>query len=142
MKRLLILVISAIIVGCGSCEVKKDQKITEPIREPLTCDSNEGYEYYCYSDAECMEYVRGYSAIVKQRFIAQQDGWFIESGPVQVIHVNLFFDHLSMKLIGRMEAEEKNGRVFLKYWGIICDIELNELTSFYKEGYSNADISK
>jgi hypothetical protein len=141
MKRLLISVVSAIVL-LGSTAVLADTSKTFDDGVTLTCKDTNAYEYVCYSDAECQEFLSGYAAVVKERFMAQRHGWFKQESPIQVIHVNLFAEHTGLYLIGRMEAENKEGKVFLKYWGIVCDIELNVGTSFYKEGFSNAKITQ
>lgn len=133
MKRWLIIAISALSIGCASVQA-------QPTKVEVPCDSTEGYEYYCYSNGECQEFLLGYAAIVKKRFVDQQFGWFLKNGPVQIIHVNLFMDHISTKLVGRMEAELVDNRIYLKYWGTFCDVELNVINSFYKEGFSKATI--
>lgn len=133
MKRLLTVVISALILF-GSSIVLAEQSKTFDDGVTLSCTDTNVYEYVCYSDKECKEYMTGYAAILKQRYVAQESGWFIKEGKNQLIHVNLFAEHTGLYLIGRMEAERRDNRIFLKYWGIVCDIELNIGHSFYKEG--------
>jgi hypothetical protein len=138
-KRLLLVVLCALSISCApavtvATEAPPSEDMTFPDGTWLSCTVQEGYEYYCYSDKECQAYLSGYAAIVKERFVAQQRGWFIDNGPVQVIHVNLFAEHTGLLLVGRMEAEAKDGRIFLKYWGIICGLDLTIEHSFYKEG--------
>ena len=140
MKRLLIIAISALAISCAT--VQAEPTALPKSKADLTCDSTEGYEYYCYSDAECKEFYKGYAAIVKRRFTDQQFGWFLKSGPKQVVHVNLFHDHTGYKLIGEMVAEIRDNRIYIVYDGIICDLELNEVHSFHQEGFSNAIIKK
>ncbi len=133
MKRLLITVISALVL-LGSSTVSAETSKTFDNGVTLSCTDTSAYEYVCYSDSECKTFLKGYASVVKERFVAQSSGWFKQDSPVQVIHINLFAEHTGLYLVGRMEAERKENQIYLKYWGIICDIELNLGSSFFVEG--------
>lgn len=117
--------------GCASLATRP-----EP-HEILSCSTPEGYEYYCYNDAQCREYLKGYAAVVRERFYAQKHGFFVQDNdPVQVVHINLFFNHLSFSVVGRIEAElNPNQTVHIKVWTIACDLEQN----IVEEGYDEYD---
>jgi hypothetical protein len=89
------------------------------------CENPAGYEYICRSYGECKQYLNGYAAVVKERFMAQEDGWFIEDGDVQRVDINLFYDHENIYLIGYIEATRHGKRVWMDVSTWVCDIELN-----------------
>jgi len=104
--------------------------------EILSCESPEGYEYICYSDEECAEYFAAYSAVITERYEGQKHGFYTDTGDYQVVHMNLFVDHKSYSIIGRFECQkQKDGRIYVKVWTIICDIEQNLINEGYSEGY-------
>lgn len=118
--------------SCASIPVKSVPKASEI----LSCDNPEGYEYICYSDKECTEYFKAYSAVITERYEGQKYGFYTDTGDYQVVHMNLFLDHKSYSMIGRYECQrQKDGRIFIKVWTITCDLEGNLINEGYKEGY-------
>jgi hypothetical protein len=89
------------------------------------CQNPIGYEYICYSGDECREYLSGYAAMMKERFVAQDEGWFIVDGDTQRIDINLFYDHEGIYIIGYMVGTRHDKRVWIDVTTWACDIELN-----------------
>ncbi len=111
----------------SSCIPKPTQQ-----KQLFDCQQPEGIEYTCYSDEECFEYFKGYSAIVKHRFHIPQ--WYPEK--TQTIHINVFADHLSVYLIGKITAtRQSDNRIFQVVQTETYDLECNLLEEGYKEGY-------
>jgi hypothetical protein len=106
--------------------------LTACVSKPLTqfnCDIPEGINYECYSDEECSEYFKGYSAIVKDRFQSYPE-------TTQTIYINVWADHLQVSLLGKIEAtKQPDDRIYQKVWTETYDIECNLLEKGYKEGY-------
>jgi hypothetical protein len=89
------------------------------------CSDTVGWEYVCHDTKECRAYLSGYAAMMKERFYSQKDGWFVENGDTQTIHMNLFYDHLSIYIMGKMVGTRHNDRVWIDVTTWACDIELN-----------------
>lgn len=118
-KNYLLYLLTVIILGCA----------TVP---QFNCNIPEGIEYICYSDSECTEYIKGYSAVLSHRF---KSGWY-QKEEVQIIHINLFADHTGVQLLGKIEAEQhEDGRIYVKVWTETYDLECNLLEKSYDEGY-------
>jgi hypothetical protein len=95
----------------------------------------EGRSYECYSDKECSGYLNGYPKVLLERFSDRDKwGWYPES--VQTIHYNLWADHKDLLLLGKIEAErQEDGKVYMKVWTEVYDLECNLLNQGYDEGY-------
>ncbi len=110
----------------SSCIPKPTQQ------QQFNCENPEGIEYICYSDKECLEYFRGYSAVVEHRFHIPQ--WYPEK--TQTVHINIFVDHLSVYLIGKITAtRQSDNRIYQVVQTETYDLECNLLEEGYKEGY-------
>ena len=96
--------------------------------EIVDCNNPQGYEYICYNDAECSEYLSGYSAVFTMK-VEQHH----EKHPV--IWMNLYYDHKDLYLYGKIEGELRNGKWFMKMWTAIYDSECNLLKEDYNEGF-------
>ena len=51
-------------LGCASTQV---QGITASDKTEFDCKTPDGREYWCYSDEECLNYMKGYAVILKHR---------------------------------------------------------------------------
>jgi hypothetical protein len=89
------------------------------------CENPAGYEYTCYNFDECKQYLNGYAAVVKERFVAQKDGWFIEDGDTQRVDINLYYEFEGIYMIGYIEATRHGKRVWMDVSTWVCDLELN-----------------
>jgi hypothetical protein len=105
---------------------------TPPVKQEVikskpadVCQNPIGYEYICYNSAECRQYLSGYAAIMKERFMAQEDGWFIVDGDTQRVDINLFYDHEGIYIIGYMVGTRHGKRVWIDVTTWACDVELN-----------------
>lgn len=127
MRKTLMVLLSLFIIGCAS--------LPRP-SEILDCDVPAGREYVCYSDKECSEYLEGYSAIMTMKTCDFGDcnGWG-QGEEHPVVYLNLFYDHKSRLLLGRWEAEEREGRWYIKAWIAVYDMECNLLYEDYSEGF-------
>ena len=73
----------------------------------------------------------GYSAVVSHRY---KSGWWTDN--IQTVHINLWADHTSIQLLGKIVAEKKeDGRIYVKVWTEAYDLECNLLNKGYDEGY-------
>lgn len=88
----------------------------------------------CYSKSECLEWLRAYGSMVRYKFESQKDGWWKDE-KIMVVHINLFLDHISTYMIGRIEGERKDGKIWQKMWLMTCDMELNPIEETYSEGW-------
>lgn len=98
----------------------------------FNCNLPEGKEYTCYTDKECSEYMKGYSSVVTHRMV-DPDGWYPEK--IQVVHINLWVDHKNFQILGKIVAERREGKDYIKVWTETYDIECNLLDKGYDEGY-------
>ena len=131
MKRLLLVVISALLVSCASLPFTTTRP--EP-HDLLSCEQPEGYEYVCYDRSECENYMEGYWYVVYERFNSQQNGWFLDNGPVQIVYMNLFIDEYGYTMLGRIDAEMNEDRtVHVKMWTMACDLENQIIGEWYDE---------
>jgi hypothetical protein len=122
MKKLMFIILF-FLVSCMSYQAPPvKQEVTRPA---AVCENPEGYEYICYNGGECRQYLSGYAAIMKERFMAQEDGWFIIDGDVQRVDINLFYDHEGIYIIGYMIGTRHGDRVWIDVTTWACDIELN-----------------
>jgi len=107
----------------------------------LNCLAPEGTEYVCYSDEECIEYLKGYSAVFSMKVAKPGDCYGLGQGETHpVVHMNLYYDHKGLTLIGRIEGEKrehpKGGkRWYMQMWTIVCDDNGNILNEEYSEGF-------
>ncbi len=98
----------------------------------FNCEAPEGIEYTCYSDEECTEFFKGYSAIIKHRF--HNPKWYAHD--TQTVHINIFADHLSMYLIGKITAIRlPNKKIHQKVQTETYDLECNLIEEGQLEGY-------
>ncbi|MHC4422229.1 MAG: hypothetical protein ACYS1E_16750 [Planctomycetota bacterium] len=95
------------------------------IPDNTLCQNPPGWEYVCYSTEECRQYLNGYAAMMKGRYVDQKDGWFIEDGDRQKVDINLFYDHEGIYIIGYIIGTREGDRVWLQVTTWTCDIELN-----------------
>jgi hypothetical protein len=104
-------------------------------RPQFNCEIPEGRSYDCYSDEQCKEFMSGYSCMISHRYEMQDKyGWF--PGSHQEIYVNLWCDHKDMLILGKIETDRKeDGRIYMKMWTEVYDLNCNLLDSGYKEGY-------
>ncbi len=124
----------------------------EPIPRPariLSCENPLAEKkYVCFSDEECLEYWKGYSAVFMMRTAKKGNGFLglgqAETNPV--IHMHLYYAHNKMTMIGRIEGElrehpEGGERWYQKMWTIVCGDEggpvLNET---YTEGFRTSKV--
>lgn len=122
MKKLLMLGVF-LLVSCMSYHAPGR---VEP--DEINCKHPKGWEYICYNSAECLSYMRGYGAMMKERFMAQEHGWFVKGNPdVQTIYVNLFFDHKGFSIIGKHVGTRHNDRVWIETSTMVCDIMGEEI---------------
>lgn len=99
----------------------------------LRCDRPEAYEKVCYNDAECIDYLRGYSAVITMKMYNYK-GWYPDV--VYTFNLNLFEEHRGLYLIVRTDAERQQEEMhYLKQWTIICDLEGNIIHKQFNEGY-------
>ena len=126
MKRLVVLISALLVIGCSATQVR-----SEPADE---CMNAKGWEYVCYNDEECNQYVRGYSGILYERFASgmydKEDG-----KDKTTVHINLFYDHLGMSMIGTLSAERRDNKVWLVLDAVMYDIMCNVLHENKKESY-------
>ena len=121
MRLLLILLF---LVGCTA----------QPIQQ-FNCEVPDGRSYECYDDKECSAFLDGYPRILIERFKDRDRwGWYPEE--VQTVYYNLWADHKNLQLLGKIEAERKeDGRIYMRVWTEVYDVECNLLDKGYKEGY-------
>ena len=119
----------------------------EPIPRPskiLSCDNPQAEKkYVCFSDEDCLEYWKGYSAVFQMRTAKPGDGFLglgqAETNPV--IHIHLYAAHKKMTTIGRIEGELREHptggeRWYQKMWTIVCGDEGGPvLSEVYSEGF-------
>lgn len=124
MKKLLFIILF-FLVSCMSYQAPVKPDLVIPDRPPAICQNPIGYEYVCYNSAECRRYLSGYAAVMKERFMAQEDGWFIIDGDTQRVNINLFYDHEGIYIIGYMVGKRHGKRVWIDVTTWACDVELN-----------------
>jgi hypothetical protein len=122
MKKWLV-AIAFLLTSCMSYHAPAALKA--PVKPADVCKNPIGYEYVCYNTAECRDYLSGYAAIMKERFMAQEDGWFIIDGDTQRVDINLFYDHEGIYIIGYMVGTRHGKRVWIDVTTWACDVELN-----------------
>ncbi len=129
MKQFLIGVFSLLILtGVAHAEIPRPSDIAD-------CAQPEAYEYVCYDEAECRKYMNGYGAVAANRIYAQKHkGWY-PGVKVHTVHINLYNEVEGLYLVGLIEAESRDGKVYLKMWLIICDLEYNVTHEAYTEGF-------
>lgn len=132
-KVLVILTFLLILASCATIQAQRPSDV-------VSCAEPEGYEYVCRSDSECMDYMKGYGGVVRNRFRAQEhSGWYPDV-TVHVVPIHLFVDHRSIYFIGRIEAEKIDGKIYQKVWMMLCDLEENVLEESYTEGFQGEDL--
>jgi len=122
MKKWLV-VVAFLLTSCMSYQAPVVPEIV-PDRPSKVCENPIGWEYVCYNTDECRQYLSGYAAIMKERFIAQEDGWFIIDGDTQRVDINLFYDHEGIYIIGYMIGKRVGDRVWIDVTTWACDVEL------------------
>ena len=131
MKRFLVGISALLLLGCASLPNLNTRPEAHNL---LSCEHPEGYEYVCYNEAECQNYMEGYWGVVYERFNAQKNGFFLDQGPVQTVYINLFIDYHSYTMLGRIDAEMNEDRtVHAKLWTMACDMENNIIGEWYDE---------
>lgn len=141
MKKLLMVLMAFAMLGCATPTTPGPADTPPRPAAILSCEKPEGEEYVCYSNEECLEYMKGYSAVFQMR--TAEPGKFYglgqnESNPV--IHINLFYDHRQWTLIGRIEGEKIEHptggmRWYQKVWTIMCNEEGKIIEEGYSEGF-------
>lgn len=97
--------------------------------EILDCKHPQGYEYICYSDDECKEYLSGYSGVLSEKIYTEKD-------PHPIVWMNLYYEHTGLLLLGKIEGEIRNGKWYLKMWqAIYNDQTCTLIHEQYHEGY-------
>lgn len=129
MKRLVVLISALLFIGCSTTQV-----IPEETGVSDACMNPEGYEYICYNDKECNQYVKGYAGILYERL---RSGMYDKEDGKQktTVPINLFYDHLGMSMIGTLSAEIKDKGVWLVMDAVMYDIECNVLYDAKRESY-------
>lgn len=128
MKRLLITVVSLFtFVGCAHAEYKRPSSF-------LSCTQPEGYEYVCYNEKQCLDYLKAYGGMVRYKFEEQKNGWW-KDYKVMKVYINLFLDHINTYMIGLIEGEKRDGKIWQKMWLMTCDLEYNIMQESYSEGW-------
>ncbi|MHA1949363.1 MAG: hypothetical protein ACW99G_05145 [Candidatus Thorarchaeota archaeon] len=129
MKQFLIGVFSLLILtGVAQAEIPRPSEVAD-------CANPEGYEYVCYDEDECLEYMKGYGGIVSNRFYMQKNkGWY-PGVKVMTVPINLFNDAEGLYFIGKIAAELVGGKIYMKMWLNICDLEFNVVHEAYTEGF-------
>lgn len=111
--------------------------------EILSCKEPKAEKrYVCFSDEECLEYVRGYSAVFTMKTAPLGGFYGLGEGNMHpVIHVHLHYAHDNMTMVGRIEGElrehpEDGKQWYQKMWIIICGTEEEGiLHEAYYEGF-------
>ena len=117
-----ILLLLSLLFGCATPRIAHGGTDTDL---NSLCENAPGYEYVCYSDEECHAYLEGYSQVIKERYMAQNRGWFLDTGLRQKVDVNLFYDHKGIYIIGYIIGTREGTRVWLQVTTWACDIEGN-----------------
>ena len=130
MKRILAFFLPLVFLAAAAqAEIPRPSEVTN-------CLLPEGREYVCYSDKECNEYLKGYNAVMTMRY--SQPGEFFGLGQGEehpVVWINLYWDHLNMLMLGKMEAEKRDGKWYIKQWIAIYDSDCQLLHEDYAEGF-------
>lgn len=120
MKRLVTLISALLIIGCSATQVKPTATVS------MDCMHPAGYEYICYDNDECNDYIRGYAGIIYERFRSKM--YDKEDGKEKTtVAINLFYDHLGMSMIGTLSGEIQGNRILLTLDVVMYDIECKVL---------------
>lgn len=121
-----LLSVAYVLSGCAT---------TRSIMPTTTCEQPEGYEYICYSNEECTQYIKGYTGVLLERLIS---GMYDEEDGKQktTVYINLFYDHLNVYLIGTLSAEviEYKG-IYLILDAGMYDMDCKLLKKVEQRGY-------
>ena len=127
MKKLVSLLAALFILGCVT--------IPKP-SEILNCEQPKGKRYVCYSNEECAEYMAGYSAVLGMKAAKPEDsyGWG-QSEDRPIVYWNLFAAHSGLLMLGKMEGEKLDGKLYIRFWLAVYDSDCNLLKEDYSEGF-------
>jgi hypothetical protein len=115
----------------------------------LSCENPQAEKkYVCFSDKECTEYLKGYSAVFQMRTSPKDEFYGLGQGEEHpVIHMYLHYAHKNMTIIGRIEGELRDyprggKRWYMMMWTIVCNGDGEILDETYSEGFRKAKVKE
>ena len=118
-----VLVLITLLLGCASTQV---QVVTTSAETEFDCKDPTGREYYCYSDEECIEYVKGYAGVLKHRIFMQKKYEWYKGVKTHTTHINLWMDHKNMLMLGTLSltpvGKEKTFEMSTEMYDMDCNL--------------------
>jgi hypothetical protein len=141
MKKLMMVLMAIIMLGCTALATSGPADTPPRPSEILDCENPEGREYVCYSDNGCIDYLKGYSALLTMKYSEPHE--FHGLGEAQerpVVHINLYWDHKRLLMLGRWEAEKRehpsgDKAWYVQSWIAIYEDDCSLNHEEYSEGY-------
>lgn len=102
----------------------------------------EGREYYCYSDDECMKYMKGYASVLKHRIYMQENHDWYSGVKTHSVPINLWMDYTSSLFLGKLEITKTSKGLFVEMWSEVYDLNGKLIHTAYKGGYGEKNANK
>lgn len=116
-----------VLTGCASTQV---QVVTTSVETEFDCKDPDGREYYCYSNEECLEYMKGYAVILKHRIFMQEKYEWYKGVKTHTTHINLWLDHESWLMLGTLsitpEGKESTVEISTEMYDMDCNLIFKE----------------
>ncbi len=138
---LLMLILTALyLTACVSTQgLQRTDQITS-VETEFDCKQPEGREYICYSDEECIEYVKGYVGVLKHRIFMQKKYEWYKGVKTHTTHINLWMDHKNTLMVGIMSLTPVGKEKTFEISTEMYDMDCNLIHKAHKKETSGAKI--